>query len=218
MLCRGRRSDHAAAEMLGNLRGGDADTASDRMDQNCLVGFQRTHHDEKLPSREIVDRDRSGFERGHACRALEYLFGRNADRIGVAAEPVKANTSRPTQIPATSAPAASTRPADLVARHDRHGRQIRIKSEAAENVCEINSTRLNANTNLSGFRFGVGRFPHFENFRWARFGDPDLPHRLTLPFRTESAPIVSSKDTLASNLTARLLLGSARADDIRLSS
>ena len=87
VLCRGRRSDHAAAEMLGNLRGGDADTASDRMDQNRLVGFQRTHHDEKLPSREIVDRDCSGFERGHACRALEYLFGRNADHIGVAAEP-----------------------------------------------------------------------------------------------------------------------------------
>ena len=152
------------------------------MDQNGLVGFQRAHHDEKLPSREIVDRNCSGFERGHSCRALEYLFARNADRIGVAAEPrqgkdVAANPT-PSHIGAGSIDATG----DLVTRHDRHRRQIGIKSEAAENVCEINSTRLNANTNLSGFRFGVGRFPHFENFRWARFRDPDLPHRLTSRF------------------------------------
>ena len=45
------------AEMLGDLGCGDADAAADRMNENGLVRFQSAHDDDKLPGREIVDRE-----------------------------------------------------------------------------------------------------------------------------------------------------------------
>ena len=96
--------------MLGNLRGGDADTAADRMDQNCLAGFEPAHHDEKLPSREIVDRDCSGFERGHARRALEYLSPGTQIDVGIAAEPRQRKDVAANPAPSHVGAGASTRP------------------------------------------------------------------------------------------------------------
>ena len=49
VLTGGSRSDHLSAEVLGDLRRGDADAAARRMHENGLVALEAAHDHDKLP-------------------------------------------------------------------------------------------------------------------------------------------------------------------------
>ena len=99
---------------------------------------------------------------------------------------VTARTSRPVQLAVHAGTDRVDAAADLVARHDRHRRQVWIDTQAAHDVGKIDAGRFDANANFAGFGFGIGRLFDFEDFRRAGFRDPNLPHGLDLRLRTRS--------------------------------
>ena len=185
------------------------------MDENGLVALQTAHDDDKLPGGEIIDGDRRCVQRGHPRRALEDLTQRDADCVRIAAEARQREhiASDPARIDARADGIDTA--TDLVARHDRDRRQIWIETEAAENIGEIYSARLDANTHFAGFGFGIGRVPDLENFGRAGFCDPNLPHGLRLPFRAEARNhrIKQAKSYRTSVASALLHLTPVHADD-----
>ena len=66
VLCGRRSADDRRADMLGDLRCGNSDAATGRMDEHRLAALEPAHDDEQLPGGEIVHRHRRGFHRRHA--------------------------------------------------------------------------------------------------------------------------------------------------------
>ena len=155
----GRRggADDGRADMLGDLGRGDADAAAGGMNQHGLAAFEAAHDDDELPGGEIVDRDRRGGLRRHAGRPHEDLAGRGADHIGIAAEPRHRQDVAPDQgaVDARSDRIDAAR--DLVARNHRQRRQVRIETETAQNIGEIDAARFDADAHLALTRNGIGR-------------------------------------------------------------
>ena len=118
------------ADMLGNLRRSDADAAACGMNEHGFAGFQAAHHHNELPRREIVDRDRRALQCRHICGTREDLIGRNTNHVGITAKSRHRENvaASPTAINAGTDRVDAA--ADLVARHDRHRRQVRIDTQA----------------------------------------------------------------------------------------
>jgi hypothetical protein len=53
------------------------------MHENGLTRFQSAHHDDKLPSREVIDRERSPFQRRHPRREGEDSLQWDAHQIRI---------------------------------------------------------------------------------------------------------------------------------------
>src|ERR1700730_16193752 len=178
MFRRRCRANDAGADMFCDLRRGNADAATRRMHENGLAPFQSAHDDHKLPRREVVDWKCCSFQGGHTRRAGKDLLHGYANHVRIAAEPghgqdIAADPAR-IDIRARGIDAS----ADLVTGHDRNWRQIRIEAYAAHDVCEIDADRFDANADFARLGLGIGRLPDGENLGWAKFRDPDLPHRL----------------------------------------
>jgi hypothetical protein len=109
-------------------------------------------------SREVIDRYGRGFQRGHARRAREDLFGRNANGIRIAAETGHRHdiAADPISVQPGGGRVDATR--DLVAGHDRNGWQVRIKTHAADDVGKIDPARFDANPHFASPRLGIGGF------------------------------------------------------------
>ena len=158
VLTGGSRSDHLGAEVLGDLRRGDADAAARRMHENGLVALEAAHDHDKLPGGEVVDGNGGALQGRHACRAREHLIYGDADRVRIAAEARHGDDVASGPV-ALDARADGVDPAaHLVAGHDRNRRQVGIEAHAAENVGEVDPARLDPDADLAGLRFGIGRF------------------------------------------------------------
>jgi hypothetical protein len=66
--------------------------------------------------------------------------------------------------------------ADLVAGHDRNGRQIRIYAHASHDVGEIDPARLDADADLAGLGRWIGGLFDLQHFRRAGACNPNLSH------------------------------------------
>src|SRR6516225_9879377 len=162
------------------------------MDEDRLVRLEAAHDHDKLPSGEIIDRDRGCFQRRHAGRACENLLDRDAYSIGIAAKSGHRQNITASPIRWNTRTNSIDVAADLITRHDRDGGQVRIKTQAAHNVGEIYPACLDVNPDFAGFGLRVGRFFHLENFRRANLRDPILPHDRALGVRASSRRLYKS--------------------------
>jgi hypothetical protein len=86
------------------------------------------HDHDKLPSGEIIDRDRGCFQRRHARWPCENLIDRDAYSIGVAAKSSRRQDIAAGPIRRDTRTNSIDAAADLITGHDWDGRQVRIKS------------------------------------------------------------------------------------------
>src|SRR6516162_5367389 len=162
------------------------------MDEDRLARLEATHDHDKLPSGEIIDRDRGCFQRRHARGACENLLDRDAYSIGVAAKSGRRRNIAASPIRCDTRTNSIDVAADLIAMHDRDRRQVGINTQAAHNVGEINPACLDANPDFAGLGLRVGRFFHLKNFRRANLRDPNLPHDRDLGVRASSRRLYKS--------------------------
>jgi hypothetical protein len=104
------------------------------------------------------------------------LGERNADDVRIAAEACHGENvaTGPARINAGTYRVDA--PGNLVARHDRHRRQVGINTKPAHDVGEIDAACFDTNPYLPGSRLRVGGFLDLQNFGWSGFGDPNLTH------------------------------------------
>ena len=169
------------ADVLGELRRGDADTATGRVHEHGLALAKPAHRDDEHVGREVVDGQRRALGRRHAAGTREHLALGHADDVRVAAESRHREhiASHPAGIHALADGIHA--PADLVADDDRDARQVRVHPHASHDVGEIDTRRLDANAQLTRLRLRVRRFLHLQDLGGPGFRDPYLSHGGSVP-------------------------------------
>ena len=176
VLAGGRRSDDRGPQMLGDLGCSDANAAASGMNEHGLARLQSAHHDDQLPRGQVVHRDRRALLSGHVGRAREHLGLRRANHICVAAEMGRREHVAPNPARVKASASRINASGDFIAWDDRNAWKVRIESEAAHDVGEIDAACLHPNAQLACGRMRVRRLLDEKNLGRASFRNPDLPH------------------------------------------
>ena len=181
----GSGSDHLRADLLRDLRRGDADTAAGRVHEHALARVQASHHADQLPGGEVVDREGGALRRIHAIRAHEDLRLGHADHVAVAAEAREREDVRADPV-FGDAGADGVDPArDLVAHDDRHARGVRVHPQSSHDVREVDADGPTRERAPGRPRRGVRGLAQLEHLGGTGSRDPDLTHSISSDLRVE---------------------------------
>ncbi len=169
-------AEDRSPEVARDVDRGEPDAAARVVDQHLLVGLQRAHHDQQLPGRQIVDRNRRRLFETQRNRFLEDLRLRHDDGVGIAAEPSEGQHLFADPAGLRLRPCGIDNARDLVADNGRQLRSIRIEALAGQDIREVDAARLDPDAKFDALRLGVGRLAQLQVPNAPSRNGPDLLH------------------------------------------